>query len=235
MIPYNIKRSRRKTMAIYILPDGQVEMRAPLKTPKYILDRFVMQKAQWIENTSAAAKKRYEKQQKFTLSDGCLLRYKGQRLPLVCCDLKKPLFDGECFYIPEGLSEEKTKEAVVKLYRLEAKKLLNEKVHYFALHMQASPTGVKINGARTRWGSCSGKNSLNFSWKLIMAPERAIDYVVIHELAHTFEHNHSAAFWKIVAAFMPDYKTQQLILKDLGASLSMENWDMVPDQGRKEQ
>ena len=114
----------------------------------------------------------------------------------------------------------------MKLYRSEAKRVLNEKVHYFAEQMHARPTNVKINSARTRWGSCSGTNSLNFSWKLIMAPERAIDYVVIHELAHTFEHNHSAAFWNIVAAFMPDYKMQQSILKELGILLRTQNWEV---------
>ncbi len=212
-------------MAIHILPDGQVEVRAPLKTPQYLLEQFVTEKAQWIEDASATARKRHEKRQAFTLKDGSLLLYRGEKLPLVCCAIKKPLFDRECFYIPEEVSDEKVKKMIVKLYRMEAKELLNEKVHYFAKHMHANPTSVKINGAQTRWGSCSGKNSLNFSWKLIMAPDRAIDYVVIHELAHTFEHNHSAAFWKIVAAFMPDYQKQQNILKELALLLSTQDWD----------
>ncbi|QCT70457.1 hypothetical protein SAMN04515624_104129 [Eubacterium maltosivorans] len=226
MTHYRVRKSRRKTMAIHILSDGQVEVRAPLRTPQAILDRFVMEKAQWIEAASTEARKRYKKRQEFTLKDGCSLFYLGKRLPLVCCELKKPLFDRECFYIPEGFTEEKMKEAVVKLYRSEAKKVLTEKVHYFAEHMHAKPTNVRINAARTRWGSCSGKNSLNFSWKLMMAPERAVDYVVIHELAHTFEHNHSSAFWSIVTAFMPDYKMQQSILKELGTLLSTQDWEI---------
>ncbi len=225
MTPYRIRRSRRKTIAIHILPDGQVEVRAPLKTPKVSLDRFVMEKAEWIETASTEARKRHEKRRAFILKDGCPLLYMGEKLPLVCCEIEKPLFDEECFYVPERFTEGKIKEAVVKLYRSEAKRVLNEKVHYFAEQMHARPTNVKINNAHTRWGSCSGKNSLNFSWKLIMAPERAIDYVVIHELAHTFEHNHSASFWNIVAAFMPDYKIQQSNLKELGILLSTQDWD----------
>ena len=226
MTPYRVRRSRRKTIAIHILPDGQVEVRAPLRTSPKFLDRFVQEKAEWIEKASTEARKRHEKRQAFILKDGCLLRYMGDKLPLVCCEIEKPLFDKECFYVPEGFAEEKIKEAIVKLYRSEAKRVLNEKVHYFAEQMHARPTNVKINSARTRWGSCSGTNSLNFSWKLIMAPERAIDYVVIHELAHTFEHNHSAAFWNIVAAFMPDYKMQQSILKELGILLRTQNWEV---------
>ena len=226
MTTYRVRRSHRKTMAIHILSDGQVEVRAPLKTPKTFLDRFVMEKSEWIEMASSEARKRYEKRQAFILKDGCSLLYMGEKLPLVCCELKKPVFDEECFYMPDRFAEEKIKEAVVKLYRFEAKRVLNEKVHYFAEHMHARPTNVKINNARTRWGSCSGKNSLNFSWKLIMAPEKAIDYVVIHELAHTFEHNHSAAFWSIVAAFIPDYKMQQSVLKELGILLSTQDWEV---------
>jgi predicted metal-dependent hydrolase len=68
---------------------------------------------------------------------------------------------------------------------------------------------IGITGARTRWGSCSAKGSLNFSWRLIMAPLEIIDYVIIHELVHLRYHNHSRAFWKGVADILPDYRARK--------------------------
>ena len=93
-----------------------------------------------------------------------------------------------------------------------AKIIIPEKVRYFAEIMRVSPTGVKITSARTRFGSCSGKNSLCFSWRVMLYPEKAVDYVVIHELSHIKHHDHSDAFWKTVEKYMPDYKDRKKLL-----------------------
>ena len=78
--------------------------------------------------------------------------------------------------------------------------------------MGVTPAGVKITSARTRFGSCSGKNSLCFSWRLMLYPPQAIDYVVVHEMAHIRHHNHSKDFWAFVASVMPDYRERQALL-----------------------
>lgn len=95
-----------------------------------------------------------------------------------------------------------------------AKIIIPEKVRYFAEIMSVSPTGVKITSARTRFGSCSGKNSLCFSWRVMLYPEKAVDYVVIHELSHIKHHDHSDAFWKTVEKYMPDYRDAEKLLKN---------------------
>ena len=76
------------------------------------------------------------------------------------------------------------------------------------------PTGIKITAAKKRYGSCSGKNSLCFSWRLMLYPPEAIDYVVVHELAHIRHHNHSPAFWAFVEQTLPDYRQRQSLLRD---------------------
>ena len=86
-------------------------------------------------------------------------------------------------------------------------------------------TAVKINSAKGRWGSCSGKNSLNFSWRTVLASDDAIDYVVVHELAHTIEHNHSSRFWNIVEKTLPDYRRRESEFKALSDRLARENWE----------
>jgi len=134
-------------------------------------------------------------------------------------------FDGELFYMPPDLSPERIKYACVQIYWLLAKRDLSIKVLDFAKVMGVVPIAVKINAAKTRWGSCSGKKSLNFSWRLIMAEDDVVDYVVIHERAHITEMNHSSRFWAIVEGILPDYKERQARLKALQKKLSLEDWD----------
>jgi predicted metal-dependent hydrolase len=90
--------------------------------------------------------------------------------------------------------------------------------------MGVSPAAVKVNSARTKWGSCSGKKNLNFSWRLLMADDPVIDYVVVHELAHLTHMNHSADFWQGVEHILPNYHTHEHALITLQEQLRSENW-----------
>lgn len=103
-------------------------------------------------------------------------------------------------------------EEIQKL-KAAAKEYIPERVKYFAKIMNLEPLAVKISSAQKNFGSCSGKNSLNFSYRLMMYPKEAIDYVVVHELAHIKHHNHSADFYKLIEQYMPDYKKRIAILK----------------------
>ncbi len=107
---------------------------------------------------------------------------------------------------------EPTEEKLKELKAL-AKEIIPKKVAYFSALMGVTPTRVSINSAKTRFGSCSSKNTLNFSCRLMQYDERAIDYVVVHELAHTVHHDHSKKFWATVEKYMPDYKERKKLLK----------------------
>lgn len=96
--------------------------------------------------------------------------------------------------------------------RRQAKERLPQRVAHFAARMGVTSTGVKITGAKKRFGSCSGKNSLCFAWRLMLYPPEAIDYVVVHELAHIRHHDHSRAFWAFVEQTLPDYRERQQLL-----------------------
>ena len=106
-----------------------------------------------------------------------------------------------------------TLEQEKELRRLAAE-YIPTRVALYAPVVGVVPTGVKITSAQKRFGSCSGKNSLCFSWRLMQYPLAAIDYVVVHELCHIHHHDHSAAFWAAVARVMPDYKQRQALLRD---------------------
>lgn len=109
---------------------------------------------------------------------------------------------------PEPMEEEK-KALIAKL-----KEILPEKIEYYSELMGVVPTAVTETGAKTRFGSCSSKNRLSFSFRLAQYPQEAIDYVVVHELAHIRHHNHSAEFYAFIASVMPDYKAREKLLKE---------------------
>ena len=100
-------------------------------------------------------------------------------------------------------------------YRKWAKEYLPPRLEYFAKLMGLTPSGVKITSAKTRFGSCSGKNRLSFSWRLMAYPEEAIDYVVVHELAHIRHKDHSRAFYGFIESVLPDYKDRIKLLKGM--------------------
>ena len=105
---------------------------------------------------------------------------------------------------------EEEREAYIRL----AKEVLPAKTAQYGDRMGLHPSGVSITGARTRFGSCSGKNRICFSWRLMRYPEEAIDYVVVHELAHILHKDHGPAFYDCVARVLPDWRDRRALLKE---------------------
>lgn len=107
------------------------------------------------------------------------------------------------------ISEEVRREGIER-----AKRIFPERTAYFAKRMGVDYGRITIREQKTRWGSCSSKGNLNFNWKLVLLAPELLDYVVVHELAHRREMNHSAAFWKVVEAELPDYWERRARLKE---------------------
>ena len=101
-----------------------------------------------------------------------------------------------------------------------ARQYIPQRAAYFAAKMGVSYNRITIREQKTRWGSCSGKGNLNFNWKLMLMPREILDYVVVHELAHRKEMNHSPRFWQIVEAELPDYRERRAYLKKYGTIIS---------------
>lgn len=100
--------------------------------------------------------------------------------------------------------------------RRKAQKVLEERCRFYGGRMGVSYGRITVREQKTRWGSCSAKGNLSFNWKLVLMPEEILDYLVVHELAHRKEMNHSPAFWKVVEREIPDYKTRRAWLKQNG-------------------
>lgn len=170
-LSYRVIRSKRKTIALQINPDGTVVVRCPLKWNEGAVHAFVESKRSWIEK-----------------------HLNHPRLPAFT-------------------------DAQIQALTHQAREVLTERVAFYAPLVGVEYGNITIRHQRTRWGSCSGKGNLNFNCLLMEVPTEVRDYVVVHELCHRKEMNHSKKFWAEVARVMPDYKVHCKWLKDHGAAL----------------
>ena len=106
-----------------------------------------------------------------------------------------------------------------KKYRQAAKRYIYERVEYYIDMIGGHYSSIRIGDQKTRWGSCSNNGTLSFSWRLMLAPPRVLDYVVIHEICHLTYMDHSKNFWDLVSVYDPDYKEHRKWLKENGDSL----------------
>lgn len=125
-------------------------------------------------------------------------------------------------WIEKSLDKQRNRQSAKSLspqqtadLKMQAKEQIPAKVKYYSNLMMLYPTAVKITSAEKRFGSCSGKNSLCFSYRLMQYPQDAIDYVIVHELAHIKHKNHSKNFYELIEQYMPDYKERNAILKNM--------------------
>jgi predicted metal-dependent hydrolase len=221
---YTLIRSKRKTVAIYIR-DGCLEVRAPLKMPKHSIERFVISKEKWITDRLTMSREHSKRREMFALNYGDTVTLRGSEHAIIAKKGARAGFDGTVFFLSPDLVPEQIKSVCIQIYRRLAKAYISERVSYYAQKMSVTPAMIKITSAKNRWGSCSAKKSINFSWRLIMADDDAIDYVVVHELAHLAELNHSERFWAIVGNILPDYRERQKLLRELQQKLNTEKWD----------
>ncbi len=189
-----------------------IEILAPAGTPEKFLHHLFLQESALIEKIRTRVKPRETPD----FSDGAEFWLLGKKYPLHLTKRLR-LFD-HAFMIPEG-SEESKRAAMTALYKELARMILKCKVENFAPRCGVVPARININSAATRWGSCSGRKTLSFSWKLIQCPEEAVDYVALHELCHLKEMNHSPRFWAEVAAIMPDYAQRRARLNAFARTL----------------
>jgi hypothetical protein len=209
-----ILRSRRRSIALIITRDARLVVRAPLQTTMTEIEALVEKKRSWITKKVTQVQQKQNIHRMNPFRDGELFRYKGNQYPLrITSDERSIRLNDNHILFPERYLAH-PEQAMIYWYAHEALRILAERVQYYSNTHGFRHTGITVTGARTRWGSCSQANRLCFSWRLILTPEPVIDYVVVHELCHTLEKNHSARFWNRVGAILPDYKQRKALLKE---------------------
>jgi len=204
-----IIRSKRKTLALVIKADATLVVRAPMRVPLHYINNFVGKNRHWIEEKQRQVGTPVKKKE---FVDGEEFLYLGNAYKLKIEDCDNIELAQVLFFPKKHLWE--AKEKMIEWYREMAREIIKNRADIYSMETGWEYRMIKITSAQGRWGSCSGSGSINFPWRLVLAPVDVIDYVVVHELAHIHEKNHSARFWGKVEAVLPDYKQKKLWLKE---------------------
>lgn len=214
-VPYTLKRSaRRRSVGLRIDQRG-LTVSAPLRASERWLHEVLQDKADWVLGRLADWQTRQGPAQRW--ADGEALPFRGEMLLLRVAHGRRPAVshsDGVLAVRVADPDNATTIERVVTAwYRRQAAILFDECVAFYAERMGVSPREIKLSSARTRWGSCTARGVVRLNWRLVRLSLDMVDYVVVHELAHLREMNHSAAFWQVVADACPDYADRRKALK----------------------
>jgi predicted metal-dependent hydrolase len=217
-----IIRSARKSYSIVIEADATVIVRAPLRATMSEIQDVVRRKSDWIIEKQSAILEKLKSRKAREFVTGEMFLFKGVNYPLeIRSDLGYVFAFKEGRFLLSSVYKERAKVVFEHWYRRVARGVILERAVHYSGIMNLKFNGFRITSAETRWGSCSGRKNINFVWKLVMAPPEVIDYVVVHEIAHLAQMNHSKEFWAIVQSVLPDYKKRKKWLKDNGHLLEV--------------
>jgi len=212
-------RSRRKTLTLVLRPDGTLEVRAPLGISAARIQGFVDSHAQWIEKQRQRVKAAAPPPS-HNFVEGEKILYLGRECTLVFSSHDRPALrlEGSTFLLRRSAAP-KARQIFIDWYKDQARELIAERMQVLSGKNGFKAGLLRISSARTRWGSCSSRGTLSFTYRLVMAPPAIIDYVIVHELVHLKVQNHSREFWNKVAQIMPEYHQHRSWLRKNGKFL----------------
>ena len=225
-LEYDLMRTTRKNVLIKALPEGKTRVYAPSYMNLRAVDRLVIEKADEICRIHRRLEEALrENRVMHPVAEGSRICIEGRGYGLIlkAAGRTRMEISGEnCILsLPEPENEEAVRAALKQVLSKRALVRIREELAVWAPKIGVQFGRVAIRDQKSRWGSCSAKQNLNFNWKLIMAPEEVLRYVVIHELCHLIEFNHSARFWSLVEREMPDYEAWKKWLKSHGSELGV--------------
>ena len=215
-LEYTLIQAPRRDVLIQALEGGLTRVYAPKRMSLSEIDALVAQRAGEIRAMQQALAPA-------PLRSGACVRVEGRprRLRLEKGTRESFLTETEwVLFCPDPENARQVRDRARSFLAEMALARIRERLEVYAPRIGVSYGRVTVRNQRTRWGSCSAKGNLNFNWRLILAPEKCLEYVVIHELCHRREFNHSARFWDLVQRQMRDYQVWKDYLKKNGAGLN---------------
>lgn len=204
-----IFRSKRKSFSIEIDDSGEILLRVPIKASIEEVNEFIKRHSKWIEKKLNEIENRKIKYQPKNFVDGEKFLYLGKFYNLnIVKNQKIPLIFKNEFYLSKNYILNGY-EIFKNFYKKMAKEIINERIKFYANKYGFKYNKIKITSANKRWGSCTVRGNLNFSYRLIMAPLEVVDYVVVHELVHLVDKTHKKSFYNKVEKILPDYKERK--------------------------
>lgn len=220
-----VRSARRRSISIEIAK-ARVVVRAPYFVAKAEIEKFVREKSVWVQQKLVQQELQLSTLPVYNFMDASRLPFLGGELTLVV--RKQPRADvvryGEQLLVILSTrsrlpDEQQTKRLVCDWYQQQALALLCAKTDAAVARLGVKHAGVTIKATRSKWGHCTAQGAIQYNWQILLAPESVVDYLVAHEVSHLLHHNHSPAFWSVVASLCPDYKKLRTWLKSQGTQL----------------
>lgn len=217
-ISYTLKRSSKRRSIGLRIDERGLTVSMPLRVSEKWLHSVLLDKADWVVEKIASWQARQAPSVQWR--DGAPIPFRGSTLRLrVIPDLfgAPPRLQGDSLLLQLNgvVTPQRIEKIVGQWYREQALQVFEECVAHFAPLLDVLPRTIRLSSARTQWGSCNARGVVSLNWQLVKLSLPLIDYVVIHELAHLKEMNHSAAFWRVVASVCPDYKELRSALREI--------------------
>jgi len=226
-IEFEVEYRNRKTLAIQIQPVDKILVLSPKGIPAEIIKEKVKSKSKWIIKKLLDFKDMGYLPFNREFVNGEAFMYLGRNYSLqILLDknlqrIKVELSDGKLSIYTPIKEQPVLKKAMEKWYRREAKKIILKRIEFYKPKVSIEPRAIKIKEQKKRWGSCTSKGDLLFNWRTVMAPSPVIDYIIVHEMSHLTNKNHSSKFWKSVELILPDYKIRKKWLRDYGIRMDL--------------
>lgn len=223
---YEVVRSARRRSVSIEIAKAQVVVRAPHFVARADLDKFVREKSLWVQQKLAQQTRQLSARPSYSFAHGSQIPYLGQPLTLVVHQQPRAdvvRYAEQLLVILSSRSrlapEAQARKLVCGWYQEQALALLSAKTDAAAARLGVRHSGVTIKATRSKWGHCTAQGAIQYNWQILLAPEPIVDYLVAHEVSHLLHHNHSPAFWAVVASLCPDYKARRAWLKAQGLQL----------------
>jgi predicted metal-dependent hydrolase len=221
-VSFTLKRSTRRRSIGLRIDDRGLTVNMPLRASEKWLHSVLQEKAAWVVDKLENWQSKKPTPQQWI--DGESILYRGEAFKLC---IVPSLFDAPpqlhgnqlLIHLAKADTPDALEKIILRWYRREALQLFTECISHFAPLIKVNPVEIKLSSARTQWGSCTTRGTVRLNWQLIKMPLPLVDYVVVHELAHLREMNHSAAFWNVVESVCPNYAKLRSELRKWG----MEN------------
>ncbi len=209
-------RKRRKTFSLHVKEDGRVLLLAPYTTSRREIEEFFEKNREWV------IRKLREKEGRRPRKDPCFLPgeeflYLGESYGLEISettDRRHPLTLSFGRFVLHKDRVGNARDLFIEWYKKRAEEKVLERVRYYSDKLQLFPTELRITSAKHRWGSCSADDRLCFTWRIVMLPIHVFDYILIHELIHIREKNHSKRFWDALRSILPNYRQCRVWLRE---------------------
>lgn len=221
-ISYQLKKSDRKTTSIYIERDGTVLVIAPAPFNVDKIEQIIESKRSWIYKSLAEWEdlNRTRIHREYVNGESFLYFGRNYRLQLVT-EQEEPLSFHYGQFKLLGSEVINAPEHFKTFYKTKLQKRLDERLKLYQPKMKLNPANIRVMELQNRWGSCTSKGTINLNWKCAMLPLSVLDYVIVHELAHLEDKNHSPKFWRTIEKVMPDYDEAKKWLKFNGAGMNL--------------